>query len=126
MLERVRIKGVIDFYRAAPVGETFFLLSAGALAASLQYRNLISATVILAGCAYSLYVIRKQFKLKRRLEESVIEHGYDERVFYKTLSNWCDRQTARVVAENRGFLDRFDSLCESNRAIMDLPYLPHL
>ena len=116
-----KINLIADFYRTAPLGESFFVLNAGFMAVNYD-RPLVFGLNLFAtlGC---VMLTKTQFDLRKRLENSVTKHGYDERVFETTISEWCDRQTARVVAKNYGYLEEYVSLYESNKDRISFPNL---
>jgi len=98
-------------------------MNAGQIPLTYDEPFLIGMNIL--GSLVGVAISAKQFKLRNRLEKSVAEHGYDDRAFEKTIPEWCDRQTARVVAKNYGNLDDYVALCESNNDRMSLPNLGH-
>ncbi|UZE94305.1 MAG: hypothetical protein IB618_01905 [Candidatus Pacearchaeota archaeon] len=125
MIEKIKagLEYIADFYRTAPVGETLFLMNAGPIPFTYDKPLLIGINIL--GSLICVHSTAKQFKLRRRLENSVSEHGYDDRAFETTILDWCDRQTARVVTKNCGNLDDYVALCDTNRERMSLANLRH-
>jgi len=115
---------VVDLYRTAPFGETGFLINEGFI--PLNYDNPILLIMNILGSLGGIGLSIKQFRLRKRLEKSVSDHGYADRAFETTLTEWCDRQTARVVAKNYNCLDNYDALCNSNKDRMFLANLGHI
>jgi len=109
---------IADIYSTAPLGET--LLAYNLASSVISYKLLdkplhsyIALSFGIAGAAASIPLIIRQFNLRKKLENSVKEFGYDKRVFYNTLDLWCDKQTAKVAARNTGCLDKYLSLIEN-------------
>jgi len=125
MIEKIKagLGYVADFYRTAPLGETIFLMNAGQI--PLNYDEPLLLGMNILGSLGCVALSAKQFKLRRRLENSVTEYGYNDRAFETTIPEWCDRQVARVVAKNYGNLDDYIALCKSNKDKMSLPNLKH-
>ena len=117
------LKHIADFYRTAPYGETWALFSAGSV--FLTYDNPLLFVAIMGGTLGGIDSVKNQFKLRKRLEKSVSEHGYNNSVFERTIPNWCDRQTARVVARNCGHLDSYVDLYRNNKKQIILSDLPN-
>lgn len=107
------LKYIIDFYRTSPLAESMVLLNAIQIPSNFDNIGLLGLNVLFTVAGIS--ITAKQFRLRKRLEQSVSEHGYDNRTFYRTIPEWCDRQTARVVAENCGHLEDYVALCQANR-----------
>ncbi len=114
---------IADFYRTAPIPETIFLTSAGVI--PFFYDEPLSMGVHIINSLICVAFTAKQFKLRCRLENSISEHGYDERIFETTIPEWCDRQTARVVAKKYGNLDDYVTLCDTNKGRISLSNLGH-
>lgn len=91
-----------------------------ALTAGMTVANMAVNTVLGRG------LIKKQRSLHRRLETSVAQNGYDERIFATTTDEWCSRQTARLVCEAAGVLPQYEALCEERRQTAALTHIPHL
>ena len=125
MTEGIRggLEYVADLYRTAPLGETILLLNAIPLA--WNYNNPVMIGIDIIGCAIGVGLTVRQFKLRRRLEKYMSRHDYDDRLFDLTISEWCNRQTARVVAKNYGCLDEYVALCEDNKDNMSFADLPN-
>ncbi len=119
-----KLEYMVDFYRTAPFGETMFLLGAG-----IGFVNYDFPPLLFPGVYWSILGIAftaEQFMLKRRLERSLSQHGYEDRVFETTIPEWCDRQMTRVVAEKHGCLEDYVALCEKHRDRMKLQNLSTL
>lgn len=127
-------------FRTAPFGYSLiaFGVGNGALFLALTSTNqeadptlsaiTVGASVvgILANIVFGKRLVKRQQSLYTRLENSVAQNGYDERVFAVTTNEWCNRQTARVVCEAAGVLPEYEQLCEARKATAELTYLPHL
>lgn len=127
MLKKVKsaLNYVTDFYRTAPMGETLFLANVGVGSLCLSCGFPLGMNIALFGSLGGIVASEQQFKLRRRLEKSVSEYGYTENVFYKTISSWCDRQTARVVAKRADHLEDYVNLYKSNKEEISFPDLGH-
>jgi hypothetical protein len=125
MIEKIKagLRYAADFYRTAPIGETIFLINAIPLTLSFYNKDIPIVCLNAVGALSGIVFAAKKFRLKQRLEKSVAEDGYDNRNFKTTIPEWCDRQTARVVAKNNGHLDDYIALCESN---IEMMYWPNL
>ena len=123
MFEKIKagLGYMVDFYRTAPFGETMFLINAGVITWNYDEPFLIGASLL--GSLGAIGLTKKQFKLRKRLENSVSKHGYDDKAFETTIPEWCDRQTARLVAKNHGSLDNYIALCDTNKDRMSLANL---
>ncbi len=126
------IKRSVDALRTAPFGFSLIgltilngpvlaLTENGAEALDLLVIPLDGASVAIGG----IFVVR-QYRLRRRLEDSIERNGYDDRLFDPTTKEWCNRQTARVVCGNSGDLAQYEALCEQKRATNELPRMPHV
>ena len=117
MIKKIRagLKYIVDFYRTSPIGETLFLINAGQIPFN-DNPFLISMGIF--GSLVGVAITTKQFKLRHRLESSVSKQGYNDKIFKTTIPEWCDRQTARVVAKNCGNLDDYVALCDTNRTFV--------
>jgi hypothetical protein len=120
----------LDNVRTAPFGLS--LIGGGAIGPLVELvhngpevTDLSSAPVPLITMAYGAAFVARQFKLRRRLEATVEQHGYDDRVFSTTTSEWCARQTSRVVCRNSGDLIAYTALCKKNEETAQLAWLPH-
>jgi hypothetical protein len=126
MLDKIKsgLDCIADFYRTAPLGETIFLMNAVQI--TWNYDEPFTLGMNFLGSLAGVLLAAKQFRLKQRLESSIQKHGYDDGVFKKTLPEWCDRQTARVVVKKYGNLDEYESLCQDNKYRMGLSNLFNL
>ena len=115
---------IADLYRTAPLGETICFLNASQIPFDLDKPAIVGIALFGSFCGVALAI--KQFKLRRRLEKDVLEKGYDDRIFEKTIPEWCDRQTARVAARTYGHLDDYVNLCKRNKDRMNFPDLFNL
>lgn len=123
---KVRVKPILDTIRATPLGSGFLALNLGLMAVGAYHESICFAAAPILGGAISLRLAYNQQWLKKRLEElCVTEGGYSDRLFKATTGEWCDRQTARVVAENQGKLEEYTQLCEQNKERATLTWLPH-
>ncbi len=113
-----------DFYRTAPIPETVFLMQAVAI--PVQYDTPLLMGTSIFNSLVAIVFAAEQFKLRRRLENSVSEHGYTDKAFKTTIPAWCDRQTARVVAKNCGSLDDYVALCDTTEGRKSFQKLGHL
>lgn len=71
-------------------------------------------------------LVKRQFKRRDYLENSLKEGKFDDKDFGKTVPEWCMRQTARVVAKKHGRLDQYEELCNDNQSAQRLRWLPHI
>ena len=133
------VSKAVDVIRTAPYG--YSLLGLDATAVGLEVAMLHEAggvshpmVALAAGAitvsetvlgAYAGTYIADRFSLKRRLEQSIEGHGFDERAFGVTTTEWCDRQTASVVCRNAGVLPEYEALCDQKAETARLRWLPH-
>ncbi len=121
-------RNIFDFYRTAPFGETIVGVSAiGGFSLIMHFPEGVSPVlgvglVVIAG---GIQFSRQQFKLRSRLENAVLEYGYKEDIFELSLNEWCDRQTAMVVARKNGCLPEYKKLVEENSKTGTLRFIPH-
>lgn len=122
----------IDAFRTAPIGISRIGLSTAGLLADIkllinspEVYEAIPLPLIAASIAIGGLKTAKQHRLKARLENSIEENGYDDRVFAVTTAAWCVRQTARVVCSDNGHLPEYEALCESEGDAR-LKWLPHV
>ena len=97
-------KYIADFYRTAPVSETFIIFNMAEL--PFTYDDPLYLTINLLSVVVGGALTAHQFRLKSRLEKLVKKYGYDERIFSVAKNNWCDRKTAEVIAKKYGCLDK--------------------
>ena len=122
---RTVLHQVFDSFRTAPFG--FMLAGLGTfdvplVSLSHDYSSVPSPVLgIMAG----IYITRKQYQLRRRLENICQKRGYSDRAFQLTTKEWCDRQTARIAAQNAGKLDEYQNLCQQYEAKSNFTKLPH-
>ena len=107
---------ISDFYRTAPFAETILILTVGYTIK--RHESIIDVGLGIMNSVICAGLTKKQFDLRQRLEKLMDKYGYDKRYFKKTLTEWCDRQTARVVAKNSGHLEDYVKLCEDNKEHM--------
>lgn len=134
------LKPLVQEVRKAPLG-TAMVLDSLAVGAASQLDNFISGgmelvassptfltsvSTMVIGLVGGLTMGYRQHVLARRLEHSIINHGFVDRAFLTTTPEWCARQTARVVCEEHGVLDKYKKLCDANKSTMQLPRLPHI
>lgn len=127
MKERLRrySTDAFDLYRTTPLGASIAILTMEeAVSKALRHDWFGAACLTLATFSASIFIIQ-QMSLRRRLEHSIEQHGYQERVFKTTVQEWCDRQTALVVARRHGVLPLYQKLCLQNMERMSLPFIPH-
>lgn len=121
----------IETVRAAPLGSAFTAANLAVMAYfelpdHVPHYQKIGAGVITAlGVAIGSGLTAKQLDLMDNLEDSMKRVGYNERILAPTTEYWCDRQTARVVCDNRALLERYEALVEAN-ANATLTWLPHV
>jgi hypothetical protein len=135
------IKEVVDFVRTSPFGISVILL--GVYGYDMNHPSYFYELVgtdlldkyIVKGLSLTLvsggvFSVISQMKLRKRLERIISVKGYTDDVFKITLSEWCDRQTAMVVARNNDCLSEYVRLFELNKTLfpdlMSLKNLPHL
>ena len=85
MIEKIKagLEYVVGLYRTAPIGETMILINAGLITGIYDESFSIVFGVIGSLAGFSLTV--QQFRLRKRLENSVSKHGYDNRAFKTTI-----------------------------------------
>lgn len=114
-----RIFHPIESFRTAPVGFCSLLLGAAPIAYDIAndinvYMDTSSrsgiAVIFLGGVA-----IKKQFTQAERIEASLEKNGHDERFLKPLMSEWCDRQTAKVVYEQAGFENEYTEVVQVER-----------
>jgi len=115
-------KQLIEGIRTAPVGTGYYVGGLLYMPTYNYYTLIIGGIAALVG----VLMIRTQFNEKNRLEKLIREEGYKDRIFKPTISEWCARQTARVVAKKYNCLDQYTELCENNKAIQELYFLKHI
>lgn len=115
-----------EIYRVAPYGETLFLWNLFWGLTTYGLGNAPISIFGLSGALISIIVVRNQFRLKSRLEKTLRVNGYQDRNFTPTLSEWCNRQTARVVTEKFGYLEQYETLCQNNPDKQKLRSVPHI
>ncbi len=127
MIKKIKsgISNVWEFYRTAPFAESTFVLLSYYVVEAFKDNNLLKGFTISGITLCSVAAVYHQFKLKKRLENHIQEHGFTKGGFEKTIPTWCGRQTARVVAEKHGCLDEYVKLCKQNREVMRDRYIPH-
>lgn len=117
------VNKIRDAYRTAPLGETLAALSLGL---ALVNRNDLSVFGVGVSVAVlGIYLTKKQFNLRERLEDSIRRHGYDDILMSRTIPAWCDRQTARVVAREHDRLPSYEALCKKDKHRMYYRFLPN-
>lgn len=127
MMQKIKsgISNVWDFYRTAPFGETSLALF-GYYGFKAVREDPYFILPFLAAGVLGVLAVKKQFKLKRSLEDNIRENGFTSECFERTIPTWCGRQTARVVAEKHGCLDEYIKLCEQQKQLMTHNYIPHI
>lgn len=115
---------ILDIYRTAPYGEN--LLAIAITAGVVNFKDLPSIILpcTLLGLSGAI-AAGHQFMLRARLKSAIKYYGYKDELFYPTITEWCNRQTARVVARESGHLDDYIKLCERNKGIQEFKSLPH-
>lgn len=108
--EKTLFKKAIDFYKTAPVGETFVFYSLSMIPVDLSLNAPLLLVFPITGLISGVGLTRRQFKLRERLESSIEKFGYQDRVMELTTEEWCNRQTARVVAQDNDKLDEYNNL----------------
>ncbi|MBI5065871.1 hypothetical protein HZA97_06550 [Candidatus Woesearchaeota archaeon] len=128
MIKKIKsgISTVWDFYRTAPFGETSALILSHYAFEAFKKNLLLEGSLIVISAVFSVWVARDQFKLKKRLEDHIEDHGFTSEGFETTIPTWCGRQTARVVAEKHNCLDEYVKLCEQYKGTMSYRFLPHI
>jgi hypothetical protein len=120
------IKDVIDFVRTAPLG---IGLSVVTLTLSISSDDAGAMLLSLGYLIPSSSLIVRQMHLRHRLENIINSKGYRDADFQKTLPEWCDRQTAMVVARNSGNQEKYENLYTINKKdhpdTMSFKWLPH-
>jgi len=121
MIKKIKtgLEYIADLYRIAPLGEFVLLFNAPQIPFNYDRPILLACNIF--GSVAGAAIMARQFKLKRRLDNSISEQGYQDRIFETTIPSWCNRQTARTVAKRHGHLDDYIALCESNKDKMNLP-----
>lgn len=125
-LEKSLIRHLFDFYRVAPVGESILVLAVLAGLNNAKDDALITVcSVVFAAGGAGLASL--QFSAKARLENAVRDGKFRERAFRGFTEEWCDRQTAFVVARDHGFLPEFRALIKRERESgnVRLPFIPN-
>ncbi len=115
------IRHPIDTLRTAPVG--FSLAGLGVTLASESIGEIVNnpnilvkaASIVQMGmefgfAATGICMVTGQFKLRRRLEQSIDRSGYNTRVMAHTVNTFCDRQTGKVVSRNAGHAEDYKAL----------------
>lgn len=124
------IKRATDNLRTAPyaLGMTGFELGVTAfvMAEGSRLSDVLAIPTGAFGVVLGGLVAAKQFRLRHRLENSIERVGYSDRVMDPTTKTWCNRQTARVVCANAGYLDEYVALCERRSETAALNWLPHI
>lgn len=127
-------------FRIAPLGHSLIAYGVGCSALSIglvcinQEANPtinaitvgVAAASIVGNVVFGSRLIKRQQSLYRRLEASLAQDGYNERIFAVTTDEWCNRQTARIVCEAAGVLPEYEELCEARRDTAALTHIPHL
>lgn len=124
----------IETLRTAPFGLSLLisgLCIAGASApeiadGTLEKSDVANVGTVAAVVGMGTLTVRKQFTLRAREEKFLEKHGYDDRYFANTTTEWCDRQTTRVVCAKYGVLDKYVAICEKNQQNDYLTYIPHI
>lgn len=99
----------------------------GGIEQVVESPNLIESGVVTAvGVFGGLALAAKQLARARTLERVLDEHGYDDRFLDLYTKEWCARQTARVICEEKGVLPQFENLCEREKLNSDLTWVPHI
>lgn len=128
----------VESVRTAPFGMSYFGVAAGY--AGYQIMDVVEKSptppvgVAQLGIAavfgafmstLGTSLVKRQFKRKEYLENSLRDGEFNEEDFGKTVPEWCMRQTARVVTQKHGQLERYKELCDDNIESQRLRYLPH-
>lgn len=119
------IRRTVDIFRTAPVYESVVVSSIASIPLNIYADNSLFVAIRLASAASFLLITKKQFNYKKRLEESMRRHGYQEKIMELSVREWCSRQTARVVAEDYGKLSEYESLCQRKKKTMKNKFIPH-
>lgn len=82
------------------------------------------ATALLA--VRGLQLAARSFRLRERLEDSLAEQGYNERIFATTIPDWCTRQTAIVACEQFDAVAAYTQLCEQSTEDAHFTWLPQI
>lgn len=129
----------IESVRTAPFGMSYFATAAGY--AGYQISEVVGSnngpldTATRLGVSAALgaflshkgtWLVKRQFKRRDYLENSLKDGEFNEVDFGKTVPEWCMRQTARVVAEKHGRLEEYKELCDEHQAAQRLRWLPHV
>lgn len=79
------------------------------------------------GCvAANAMLAKNKIELRDRLELTLEEYGFDDRVMGRTTKQYCTRQAARVACQNTGFIEEYDVLCDERSDDAEFTWLPHV
>lgn len=73
-----------------------------------------------------IHLAKQSFELRDRLENSLEERGFNERIFDRTTKDWCTRQTAIVACEEFDAVQQYDELRAQNQDDAKFVWLPHI
>ena len=125
------IRRAIEDFRTAPIG--FSVMASGllwpayyAVEGGPNITDLASLPMTVMHVAMGSLAVSAQFRLRERLENFVERHGYSEEAFSTTTREWCARQTARIVCQKYGLLERYEELCDRQIDSQDFRRLPHI
>jgi hypothetical protein len=68
----------------------------------------------------------RQLNLRDQLEKNIASHDYQDRFFASTTEEWCNRQTATVICQKNGVLDKYQQLCEELQDSAKFTWVPHI
>jgi len=128
----------VDTIRSAPLGVSYILESVSApfaygvahSAISNEAFNYIDPLLLAPSSCITVVMgallIRRQLRLKHRLEDNIEKRGFSVREFALTTDEWCGRQTAQVVCRNADVLPEYKQLCKERSETARLKWLPNI